>query len=83
MVDNARQYTAYLGTVRTEDGLVVDVGSVPTGMGCPSVNVIVTDFKGQQLSHATAAIDEGLDGQILRGSHLAFDAHRLPDRGPM
>lgn len=42
-VDNSRRYTAYLGKVRDGD-LVVDVAAVPTGMGCPSVNVIVTEL---------------------------------------
>lgn len=41
--DNPRGLTAWLGTV-TVDGTRVDVASVATGMGTPSVNIVVTEL---------------------------------------
>jgi uridine phosphorylase len=40
-----RQLNAYLGTVR-KDGFSVDLVAIPTGMGCPSVNIVVTELFG-------------------------------------
>lgn len=40
-----RQLNAYLGEFQ-HDGQTVDVGVVPTGMGCPSVDIVVTELIG-------------------------------------
>jgi len=42
-VDNPRQFTVWLGALE-QGGRVVDVGILPTGIGCPSVNVVVTEL---------------------------------------
>lgn len=42
---SGRGHDVYLGTVKTADGAgIVDVGVVATGMGCPSVDIVVTEL---------------------------------------
>jgi len=41
--DNPRKLTVFLGTL-TRGGVRVDVGAVPTGMGCPSLGIVVTEL---------------------------------------
>ena len=41
--DNPRKLSVFLGTLREHD-LTVDVGVVPTGMGCPSLGIVVTEL---------------------------------------
>jgi uridine phosphorylase len=43
VVPSPRQHNVYLGRVDSPHG-VVDVGSVATGMGCPSVDIILTEL---------------------------------------
>ncbi len=42
-LDNRRGLGVHLGRLH-RDGLAVDVAAVPTGMGCPSVDIIVTEL---------------------------------------
>lgn len=43
VLESERQLNVYLG--RTErDGVTVDVGTVATGMGCPSLDIVVTEL---------------------------------------
>jgi len=39
-----RGHNAYLGVFEGEDGTSVDVGTISTGMGCPSTDIIVTEL---------------------------------------
>jgi uridine phosphorylase len=43
VVPSPRQHNAYLGRLAGRDGFL-DVGTVATGMGCPSVDIIVTEL---------------------------------------
>jgi uridine phosphorylase len=43
VVPSPRQHNVYLGRLAGRDGLL-DVGTVATGMGCPSVDIIVTEL---------------------------------------
>lgn len=43
VVENPRQLTVFLGTVDA-GGRSVEVGAVPTGMGCPSLGIVVTEL---------------------------------------
>ena len=42
-IENRRGHNVQLGQL-VRDGQVVDVAAVPTGMGCPSVDIIVTEL---------------------------------------
>ncbi len=42
-IPSPRQHNVYLGRIRRGD-LTVDVGAVATGIGCPSLNIVVTEL---------------------------------------
>ncbi len=41
---NSRQHNVYTGRLRTDDAGFVDVASVSTGMGCPTLSIIMTEL---------------------------------------
>jgi uridine phosphorylase len=44
VVPSERQLNVYLGRLRGPDGASVDVGAVASGMGCPSLDIVVTEL---------------------------------------
>lgn len=45
VLDSPRGHNVFLGSV-TRNGVTVEVGAVSTGMGCPSLDIIVTELIG-------------------------------------
>ncbi len=43
VITNPRHLNVHLGTLRS-GGLTVDVAAVPTGMGCPSLGIVITEL---------------------------------------
>lgn len=60
VVNNPRGHTAYLGILRV-DGHKIAVGSIATGMGTPSVGIIVTELLAQG---ATRLLRVGTSGSL-------------------
>ena len=43
--ESPRQLNAYLGVLRRH-GISLEVAAVPTGMGCPAMNIVATELIG-------------------------------------
>jgi uridine phosphorylase len=76
-----RQLNGYLGVVR-RDGASVDVLAIPTGMGCPSLNIVVSELFGLGARRFLRVGSAGsLQQEVVRAGALVIASAAVRDEG--
>ncbi len=77
-----RQLNVYVGTVHCSNGLVFDAAAVPTGMGCPSVNIVATELVGLGARRLLRVGSAGsLQPKVMKAGSLVIATSAVRDEG--